>query len=57
MRWYDLAHLEPLRLGSKPFKHPAGAASRRLEGMLRQTQGARFASFGDLLFLLAEQGL
>ncbi|MEY9576795.1 hypothetical protein ABIE88_004371 [Bradyrhizobium diazoefficiens] len=57
MRWYDLAHLEPLRLGSKPFKHPAGAASGRLEGMLRQTQGARFASFGDLLFLLAEQGL
>lgn len=46
MRWYDLAHLEPSRLGSKAFKHPAGAASRRLAGMLRQTQGARFASEG-----------
>ncbi|MGY3422555.1 hypothetical protein ACVWZW_003030 [Bradyrhizobium sp. F1.13.4] len=46
MRWYDLAHLEPLRLGSKAFKHPAGAASRRLAGVLRQTQGARPATVG-----------
>ncbi|CUT10504.1 hypothetical protein BF49_1584 [Bradyrhizobium sp.] len=46
MWWYDLAHLEPLRLGSKAFKHPAGAASRRLAGELRQTQGARPATVG-----------
>ncbi|MFK4497445.1 hypothetical protein ABIF86_001736 [Bradyrhizobium japonicum] len=44
--WCVLDHLEPLRLGSTAFRHPAGAAPRRLEGMLRQTQGAGFASEG-----------